>query len=229
MAWRCSGLSNEELVNNMRRRIHLPGGRDYLSEPVEKAMKAVDHANYVRDERDRNPYNDSPQTIGYRGPTISAPHKWHAYALEHLLEFLKPGARVLDVGSGSGYLVAVMHHLVGDTGKVVGIELPKLVTVTCSEGNLRQDGLGRALDSGAIEMVAAGSLREGYAPGGPYEVIHVGAAALNVPQALLDQLASPGRMFTPAGSPYMQAIEQIDKDEQGRVTRKKIMDVCYVP
>ncbi|KAF5330163.1 hypothetical protein D9611_010564 [Ephemerocybe angulata] len=223
MAWRCSGTSNAKLVSNLHDGLHLPGG-GHLSEPVVKALNAVDRANYVRDKRDVNAYDDSPQTIGY-GATISAPHM-HAYATEHLRDYLRPGMRALDIGSGSGYLVAVMHHLVGDTGKVIGIEhIPELVT--WSEGNLRQDGLGHALDSGAIEMVA-GDGREGYAPGGPYEAIHVGAAASKVPQALLDQLASPGRMFIPVGS-YMQAIEQIDKDEQGRVTRKKVMDVRYVP
>ncbi|KAF6750860.1 protein-L-isoaspartate O-methyltransferase, partial [Ephemerocybe angulata] len=90
------------------------------------ALNAVDRANYVRDKRDVNAYDDSPQTIGY-GATISAPHM-HAYATEHLREFLRPGMRALDIGSGSGYLVAVMHHLVGDTGKVIGIEhIPELV------------------------------------------------------------------------------------------------------
>ena len=38
----------------------------------------------------------------------------HAHAVENLLPFLKPGSRVLDVGSGSGYLVALFHHLVSD-------------------------------------------------------------------------------------------------------------------
>ncbi|KAG6830776.1 hypothetical protein H0H93_013956, partial [Arthromyces matolae] len=83
-----------------------------------KAMSKVDRANYVR-----NPsmaYEDSPQPIGYAA-TISAPHM-HAYAASHMLPYLKPGARVLDIGSGSGYLTAVLYHLVGPTGTVVGIE-----------------------------------------------------------------------------------------------------------
>jgi len=59
---------------------------------------------------------------------------------------------------------------------------------------------------------------------GPYDAIHVGAAAASVPQSLIDQLASPGRMFIPVGT-FMQFIEQIDKDENGRLTRKKVMGV----
>lgn len=59
---------------------------------------------------------------------------------------------------------------------------------------------------------------------GPYDAIHVGAAAPTLPSELVDQLASPGRMFIPVGT-YTQYIEQIDKDENGKITTKKIMGV----
>jgi protein-L-isoaspartate(D-aspartate) O-methyltransferase len=59
---------------------------------------------------------------------------------------------------------------------------------------------------------------------GPYDAIHVGAAAPSLPQELVDQLASPGRMFIPVGS-YIQYIEQVDKDEHGNVTTKRVMGV----
>lgn len=88
----------------------------------------------------------------------------HAHASEYLLPFLQPGAKVLDVGSGSGYLSAVLHHLVesasGTQGKVVGIDhIPELVDF--SVGNLRKDGLGQAIDESRIVMVA-GDGRKGY-------------------------------------------------------------------
>ena len=81
----------------------------------------------------------------------------HAHASEYLLTYLQPGSRVLDVGSGSGYLTAIFHHLVspGDgrpTGKVVGIDhIAELVD--WSVGNLKKDGLSPALESGQIEMI----------------------------------------------------------------------------
>lgn len=100
----------------------------------------------------------------------------HAHAAENLLPFLKPGNKVLDVGSGSGYTCAVFYHLVCATsdgesasssekqGKVVGIDhIPQLVE--WSEGNLRRDGLGDALRDGRVVMVA-GDGREGYAEDG---------------------------------------------------------------
>ncbi|KAK7034557.1 hypothetical protein VNI00_012404 [Paramarasmius palmivorus] len=149
----------------------------------------------------------------------------HAYAAEHLLPYLKPGANVLDIGSGSGYLVAVLHHLV-DGGKVVGIEhVEELVDWSIS--NLKRDGLGDALESGAIKVIA-GDGRKGSPSDGPYDAIHVGAAAPVIPDALVEQLASPGRMFIPVGT-LMQNILHVDKDSDGKVTQKEIMGVRYVP
>ena len=88
---------------------------------VKQAMLAVDRAFFSP----IHPYTDSPQSIGYNA-TISAPHM-HAYALEVLHEKLNEGARVLDVGSGTGYLTACFAVMVGKTGKVVGVEhIPEL-------------------------------------------------------------------------------------------------------
>lgn len=216
MAWRCTGRTNTELIANMNKH------GIFQAERVAKAMASVDRANYVLSKD--SAYEDSPQGIGH-GATISAPHM-HAYASEHLLPFLHPGAKVLDVGSGSGYLSAVLHHLVGPTGKVVGIDhIPELVDWSIS--NLKQDGLGGAVDKKQIEMVV-GDGRKGYPSSGPYDAIHVGAAAPTLPQELVDQLACPGRMFIPVGT-FMQYIEQIDKDEHGNVSTKRVMGVSYVP
>lgn len=59
---------------------------------------------------------------------------------------------------------------------------------------------------------------------GPYDAIHVGAAAPTLPKPLVDQLASPGRMFIPVGT-HSQRIIQVDKDAQGKVTEKDLMGV----
>ena len=58
----------------------------------------------------------------------------------------------------------------------------------------------------------------------PYDAIHVGAAAPTLPDALVHQLASPGRMFIPVGEDQ-QSVLQVDKDEQGNVTKQALFDV----
>ena len=87
----------------------------------------------------------------------------HAHASEYLLTHLQAGSKVLDVGSGSGYLTAIFHHLVSPgngqpTGKVVGIDhMAELVD--WSVENLKRDGLGPALESGQIEMITGDGRR----------------------------------------------------------------------
>ena len=149
-------------------------------------LEQVDRAHYAP----HAPYQDSPQSIGYRA-TISAPHM-HASACESLLPFLKPGSRVLDVGSGSGYLTHVLAELVKPEGTVVGLEhIQPLVDIGTT--NTRRSQEGRELmDNGGIKYVKADG-RLGWPEGGPYDAIHVGAAASDFHQPLIDQLKAPGR------------------------------------
>lgn len=116
----------------------------------------------------------------------------HAAACESLLSFLKPDSRVLDVGSGSGYLSHVLAELVRPDGVVVGIDhIQPLVDLSIH--NAQKSAAGREfLDSGVLKFVK-GDGRLGWSEGGPYDAIHVGAAAKEVHPQLLEQLKSPGR------------------------------------
>jgi protein-L-isoaspartate(D-aspartate) O-methyltransferase len=64
----------------------------------------------------------------------------------------------------------------------------------------------------------------GYAEKGPYDAIHVGAAARTIPPALVEQLATPGRMIIPVGT-YSQKLMQVDKDAQGQITQSDLFGV----
>ncbi|ORY23041.1 protein-L-isoaspartate O-methyltransferase [Naematelia encephala] len=219
MAWTCSGRTNEELIDRLFSKGLIQ------SEVVANAMRKVDRKNYVPDTG--SAYQDSPQRIGFNA-TISAPHM-HAHALENLLPLLPPanknGGTILDVGSGSGYLTAVLHHL-APHATVVGIDhLQGLVDL--AKNNLTKDGIKPGTGEGQVEIVY-GDGRLGYPKHAPFQIIHVGAAAPEIPQALIDQLGRPGRMFIPVGE-GSQDIWQIDKDENGDVKRKKLFGVLYVP
>lgn len=123
--------------------------------------------------------------------TISAPHM-HANAAESLLPFLHPSAKILDVGSGSGYLTHVFANLIGDEGRIVGIDHMQGL-VDLANDNMRKSEVGRKLlESGKVRFVN-GDGRKGWAEGGPYNAIHVGAAAREMHQEIIDQLKAPGR------------------------------------
>ncbi|KIV96665.1 protein-L-isoaspartate O-methyltransferase [Exophiala mesophila] len=229
MAWRCSGRSNAELISNLFSAGLITAPR------VRDAMSSVDRAHYCPSSP-LAAYEDSPQSIGFNA-TISAPHM-HAAACESLLNYMpeSQGAKVLDIGSGSGYLTHVLANIVtgadgkGD-GKVVGIDHIQGLVDLARQNMQRSEEGRRLLESGKVELIK-GDGRKGYKEGGPYDAIHVGAAAKELHQDLIDQLKSPGRMFIPVedqdgwGS---QWIWVVDKDESGKVTRKKDMGVRYVP
>ncbi|OAA34714.1 protein-beta-aspartate methyltransferase [Metarhizium rileyi] len=232
MAWRCSGASNEQLVENLCR-------SGLITDPrAKEAFLKVDRAHYAP----QSPYQDSPQYIGHDA-TISAPHM-HAMAIENVIDHLvpsdtSPAPRVLDIGSGSGYLSHLLAELVGERGLVVGLEhIPALRQM--GEDNVRKSTEGmKLLDSGKLKF-RLGDGRLGHreparrgeeAYGTDWDVIHVGACARELHQPLLDQLKAPGCMFIPVdddASGAMQSVWRVSKDKDGVVTKKNICGVRYV-
>ncbi|KAJ5548639.1 Protein-L-isoaspartate(D-aspartate) O-methyltransferase [Penicillium frequentans] len=228
MAWYCSGSTNTELVENLFK-VDL-----IKNERVKEAMLGVDRAHYAPSR----PYSDSPQPIGH-GATISAPHM-HGHACEYLIEHLQPGAHVLDIGSGSGYLTHVLANLVtgppgsSEQGKVIGIDhISELVELARS--NMNKSKQGRELqDSGHVKFITADG-RLGWKEDAPYDAIHVGAAAETLHPVLIEQLRAPGRLFIPVesdASPGVsggQYIWVVDKRADGSVHKEKVFQVSYVP
>jgi len=214
---RAHGENNDDLIDQLKANNVITKAR------VEQAMRKVDRKNYCSSD----PYKDSPSYIGY-SVNISAPHM-HAVALENLEDKLVPGATCLDVGSGSGYLTACMSLMVAPNGKAYGVEhIKELTEIATKNINKDQPGL---LESGRVVLVF-GDGRKGLQLNESiqFDAIHVGAAAAEIPQALIDQLKPNGRMIIPVGKEGgEQFLEQIDKLPDGRVERSVKMGVRYVP
>lgn len=198
-----------------------PDNRVIKLETVANVMSLTDRKHYCP----KNSYMDAPQSIGC-DVTISAPHM-HAYALELLADKLQPGANVLDVGSGSGYLTACLARMVGSAGRVVGVEHQSSL-VKLGKANISKDDPS-LMESGRIRIIQ-GDGRLGCSQFAPYDAIHVGAAAPDTPLDLINQLKNGGRLIVPVGPENRtQSLIQFDKDENGVVTEKDLMSVMYVP
>jgi len=167
----------------------------------------------------------------------------HGQACEYLVDYLHPGARVLDIGSGSGYLTHVLANLVtvpgsSDPGQVIGIDhIPELVELARANVSKSDDGR-KLLESGKVKFITADG-RLGWKEGAPYDAIHVGAAAEKLHPVLIEQLQAPGRLFIPVESEDDgsimssvnggQYIWVVDKKADGSVHKQKIFQVRYVP
>jgi protein-L-isoaspartate(D-aspartate) O-methyltransferase len=189
------------------------------SEKVTNVMLEVDRQDFAP----VNHYVNRPQYLGYN-VTISAPHM-HAFALECLSNYCVEGAKILDVGSGSGYLTVALSKMTNDTGTVVGIEhIPELYLFGVSNVKKKHANL---IEKGKIIFVK-GDGRKGCKEYAPYKAIHVGAASEQVPRALIDQLDYGGRIFIPVGPKgESQNIYLVDKDLNGEITCTSILSVRY--
>ncbi|KAL5220330.1 hypothetical protein ABZP36_025043 [Zizania latifolia] len=194
------------------------------STKVAEVMEAIDRGLFVPPAACASPYLDRPMPIGYNA-TISAPHM-HAACLELLLKHLQPGMRALDVGSGTGYLTACIALMVGPEGRVVGVEhIPELVASSIE--NIKKSAAAPQLSDGSLSIHIADG-REGWPELAPYDAIHVGAAAPQIPQALIEQLKPGGRMVIPVGT-ALQELKVVDKKLDGSVSIRDDTSVRYVP
>lgn len=154
------------------------------------------------------PYADRPQSIGSNA-TISAPHM-HAFALEAALPFIdseKP-QRILDVGSGSGYLCVAFAKLLGPGGKVYGIEhIQSLVSL--SRQNTEKNH-AKLLEDYRVYFICEDG-RKGFLPGCPYDIIHVGASSPDVPHDLIEQTKTGGVIIIPVGGIEQEQLMKIYK------------------
>ncbi len=184
-------------------------------EKVLEAMRAVPrHAFVPRRMRDRA-YQDSPLPIGH-GQTISQP-----YIVAFMTEMLdlKPGDKVLEIGTGSGYQAAVLAQL---TPHVYTIEIIR---------ELAESG-GQALKEQGYDDVKVKHADgyNGWAEHGPYDAIIVTCAAGHIPPPLWEQLRPGGRMVAPIGGPYeAQRLILAEKTEDGGRRTRSLMGVQFVP
>jgi len=188
--------------------------RGISDQAVLRAMDEVPRERFVEPDHSAGAYADQALPISC-GQTISQPYVV-AYMTEQLA--LQPPHRVLEVGTGSGYQAAILSRLVRE---VVSIERYRTLADQARE---RLAALG--YDN--VEVVAGDGFA-GVPAKAPYDRIIVTAAAEDVPQALVDQLAEGGVMVLPLG-PHdgAQSIVKLTKTPTG-VTRETLIAVRFVP
>jgi protein-L-isoaspartate(D-aspartate) O-methyltransferase len=187
--------------------------RGIRDERVLDAMLRVPRHQFAPERFRDQAYEDHPLPIG-EGQTISQP-----YIVARMLEALAltPADRILEVGTGSGYLTALLAEL---AARVFSVERHAALA------DAARELLGRLGYTNVRVIVGDGS--QGFAEGAPHDAIIVSAAAAEVPRALLEQLAEGGRMMIPVGAPDSQQLQLI-RMESGQ-PRTSLHELCrFVP
>jgi len=201
-------MKKEKLLNNLK------DSHAIKTPSIIEAFRIIDRADFVAKEYLDEPYGDYPLPIGY-GATISQPSTV-AFMLE-LLQ-LQAGDKILDVGSGSGWTTALLAHIVGPEGKVIGVELiPELVLY--GRENLKKYNFANA------QIMQAQKEVFGFPDKAPFDKILVSAAAETLPQTLVGQLKIGGRMVIPIES----SVWRIDKKSEKEIDKKEFHGFAFVP
>jgi protein-L-isoaspartate(D-aspartate) O-methyltransferase len=190
-------------------------GRRELSNAVMQAIARVPRHRLVPATEEADAYRNRPLSIGL-GQTISQP--FIVALMTDLLE-VKPGDRVLEIGTGSGYQAAVLAEL---GAKVHTIEI---VEPLGREAAARLAALGYA---GIETRIGDGYV--GWPERAPFDSIIVTAAPAEVPPELTRQLKPGGRLVIPLGPDFgAQTLYVIEKQADGRLVRRPVLAVRFVP
>jgi protein-L-isoaspartate(D-aspartate) O-methyltransferase len=180
---------------------------------VLRAMTEEPRHLYVPEGMQHLAYRDHPLPIGH-DQTISQP-----YIVARMTEALalKPGDRVLEVGTGSGYQAAILDRLGAETYTI------EIVAPLCARARADLDRMGH----GRVRT-RCGDGWDGWPEAAPFDAILVTAAPGRVPPRLVEQLAPGGRLVIPVGD-ETQWLRRLRKDRDGTISTEDLDPVRFVP
>ena len=196
----------------VREQIAARGIRDAA---VLDAFRSVPREAFLPEDLEEFAYQDSPLPIE-QGQTISQPY---IVALMTAALALRPGDRVLEIGTGSGYAAAILARI---AEHVYTVERHK---------ELAELAARRTADLGIKNVtVHHGDGSLGWPEHAPYDAIVVAAGGPGVPPALLEQLAVGGRLVMPVGEGReLQKLVRVTSQPDGSFTSEDLLDVRFVP
>ncbi len=209
-----SSAEDESLIVARRKMVEAIRAQGLQDEAVLQAMDTVPRHKFVPPEALQDAYDDRPLPIGY-GQTISSPYivAWMTMVLH-----LKPGDKVLEIGTGSGYQAAILAQM--------GMEVysMEIIEALASLAAARLAYMGYK----SVTVLQADGYY-GWPAHAPYDAIIVTCAPDHIPPALVDQLTDGGRMVLPVGPPgSYQTLWLVEKKGE-QVLTTNLGGVIFVP
>lgn len=183
------------------------------NERVLAAMAKVPRHRFIPAEcSDASAYGDHPLPIGY-GQTISQP-----FIVAYMTERIdpKPGEKILEIGTGSGYQAAILAEL---GAKVFSIEIVP---------QLAEHAVSALASAGYSVEVLTGDGYKGWPENAPFDAVIITCAPEEIPRALIDQLRDGGRMFLPLGGRWEQRLVMLRKIGDN-IEKEEDLPVRFVP
>lgn len=185
---------------------------NYSDTEVEAYFKQLDRSKFIDDQKEHAAL-DRPLSIGH-GQTISQPTL--VLNMTQKLDLNKED-KVLEIGTGSGFQTALLSKF---SSSVYTVERIRALYDSAKE---------RLTDLGYSNVhFHYGDGHSGWEEHAPYNKIMVTAAAREIPETLIDQLAAGGKMVIPVGDFRMQELKLVEKDESGKISETVIEYVMFV-
>lgn len=200
-------MDKENLIQMLRQR--------GFSKKILSAFSKVKRENFVSAKVKDQAYEDKPLLIGYK-QTISQPY---TIATMLFLLDLKENQKVLEIGSGSGYVLALISKIIGKKGKVYGVERIKQLS-TKSQKTLSKYKNIKVYHKNGIN---------GLKQHAGFERILISAGCRKIPKELFTQLKEKGLIVAPVTKHYDQSLVVIKKTKSKLVIQKQIPGFIFVP
>ena len=186
-----------------------------ISEKTISAFAAVEREHFITQMMKFLAYEDNALPIGH-GQTISQP-----YTIAVMLDLLhlKKDQKVLEVGCGSGYVLALISEMVGENGKVYGLDVIRDLIERSRKSLSRYKNVQALYGDGRFGMYEKA----------PFDRILISAAITSIPDDLLAQLKDEGILVAPLGSDTMQTLVAFKKSKEGLSIVGQIPGFVFVP
>ena len=185
-----------------------------FSKNILNAFSKVPRENFIPFQIRNYAYEDTALPIG-NGQTISQP-----YTIAEMLGMLelKKGQKVLEIGSGCGYVLALLSEIVGEKGKVYGIEIIKELIENSKQNLQTYKNIEIYNKNGA----------EGLKEESPYDRIIISAAIKEIPKQLTRQLKNKGILVAPVENQESQTLTSFQKLNDKLEIKKQLPGFVFV-
>ncbi len=186
-----------------------------FSRQILNAFSKVKRENFIPEKIKSHAYEDTALPIG-KGQTISQP-----YTIGMMLSLLglKKDQKILEIGSGCGYVLALISKIVERQGKIFGIEIVKELAEKSKETLKEYNNIKIYNRDGS----------KGLEEKAPFDRIIISAACKEIPKKLTSQLKNNGIIVAPVGSRYEQSLIAFKKIKDKLVIKKEIPGFVFVP